>query len=277
MLTEKEIEDIVSSPDSKTSRGDVESLQPQTELNSTIWEDSSLKDKVRDQLYRIALEFYLSLNIEAPMKDIIFTGSLANYNYTKHSDIDLHIMIDYADVDDNLDLVKDLMTAKKSLWNDKHDIKFLTHEVELYAQDENEPHHSTGIYSIVSNKWLAKPSPKDTQIDFASVRAKATDLMGQIDDVVLQPAASIKKIRKLKEKIRRMRQSGLESSGEYSVENLAFKVLRNTEYIKKLYDRETEEFDKNLSLSKEDLSVEGKVYERVLESLLGTMDSGNRI
>ena len=114
MLTEKEIEDIVSSPDSKTSRGDVESLQPQTELNSTIWEDSSLKDKVRDQLYRIALEFYLSLNIEAPMKDIIFTGSLANYNYTKHSDIDLHIMIDYADVDDNLDLVKDLMTAKKS-------------------------------------------------------------------------------------------------------------------------------------------------------------------
>ena len=82
MLTEKEIEDIVSSPDSKTSRGDVESLQPQPELNSTIWEDASLKDKVRDQLYRIALEFYLSLNIEAPMKDIIFTGSLANYNYT---------------------------------------------------------------------------------------------------------------------------------------------------------------------------------------------------
>lgn len=278
MLTEKEIEDIVSSPDPKTTRGDVESLQPQTILNDILWDGDALRDKVRDQLYRIALEFYLSLNIEAPLKDIIFTGSLANYNYTKHSDIDLHILIDYSEVDENLDLVKDLMTAKKSLWNDKHDIKFSTHEVELYAQDENEPHHSTGIYSIASNKWLAKPSPKDTKIDFASVRSKASDLMGQIDDVVLEPSASIKKIRKLKDKIRRMRQSGLETSGEYSVENLAFKVLRNTEYIKKLYDRETEEFDKNLSLSGADLSLEEmKVYEMVLKNLLGTTKSGKRV
>lgn len=277
MLTEKEIQDIVSSSGAESPRDDVESLQPQTDLNDTIWEDSVLKRNVRDQLYRIALEFYLSLNVEAPIKDIIFTGSLANYNYTKHSDIDLHILIDYTDVDDNVDLVRDLMTAKKSLWNDKHDIKFSTHEVELYAQDENEPHHSTGIYSIVSNKWLAKPSPKDTKIDFASVRSKATDLMSQIDDVVLQPATSIKKIRKLKDKIKRMRQSGLETSGEYSVENLAFKVLRNTGYIKKLYDRETEEFDKNLSLSNSDLSIESKVYEMILKKLLGTRKREKRI
>jgi hypothetical protein len=277
MLTEKEIEDIVSSPGSENPRGDVESLQPQTELNDVLWSNGALKDKAKDQLHRIALEFYLSLNVEAPIKDIIFTGSLANYNYTKHSDIDLHILIDYADVDENVDLVRDFLTAKKSLWNDKHDIKFSTHEVELYAQDENEPHHSTGVYSIVSNKWLAKPSPKDTQIDFTSVRAKAADLMSQIDDVVLQPSSSIKKIRKLKDKIKRMRQSGLEKSGEYSVENLAFKVLRNTEYIKKLYDRETEEFDKNLSLSSADLSIESRVYERVLKTLLGTEDCGKRL
>ena len=277
MLTEKEIEDIVSSPGPKSLRGDVESLQPQVELNSVIWEGGSLKSKVRDQLYRIALEFYLSLNIEAPIKDIIFTGSLANYNYTKQSDIDLHILIDYAEVDENIDLVRDLMTAKKTLWNAKHDIKFSTHEVELYAQDENEPHHSTGVYSIVSNKWLAKPSPKDTKIDLASVRVKALDLMNQIDDVVLQPSSSIEKIRKLKDKIKRMRQSGLEKSGEYSIENLAFKVLRNTEYIKKLYDRETEEFDKNLSLSRSDLSIESRAYERVLKTLLGAKDRGKRV
>jgi|LWDU01.1.fsa_nt_gi hypothetical protein len=277
MLTEKEIEDIVSSPGSERPRDDVESLQPQSELNSELWAADVLKDRVRDQLHRIALEFYLSLNVEAQIKDIIFTGSLANYNYTKHSDIDLHVLVDYADIDENVDLVRDFLTAKKSLWNDKHDIKFTTHEVELYAQDENEPHHSTGVYSIVSNKWLAKPSPKNTQIDYTSVRAKATNLMSQIDDVVLQPNSSIKKIRKLKDKIKRMRQSGLEKSGEYSIENLAFKVLRNTEYIKKLYDRETEEFDKNLSLSKSDLSIESRVYERVLKTLLGTQNRGKRI
>ena len=277
MLTEKEIEAIVTPSNDERSRIDVASLQPQSRLNSILWEDGMLKDKAKDQLYRIALEFYLSLNIEAPIKDIIFTGSLANYNYTKHSDIDLHVLVDYADIDENIDLVRDFLTAKKSLWNDKHDIKFSTHEVELYAQDENEPHHSTGVYSIVSNKWLAKPSPKDTQIDVTSVKAKASDLMGQIDDVVLQPSSSIKKIRKLKDKIRRMRQSGLEKSGEYSVENLAFKVLRNTEYIKKLYDRETEEFDKNLSLSNADLSIESRVYERVLKTLLGTEACGKTI
>jgi len=268
MLTEKEIESIVSSPGSKIPRDDVESLQPQTKLNSVLWDAGLLRGKVRDQLYRIALEFYLSLNVEAPIKDIIFTGSLANYNYTKHSDIDLHILIDYSDIDENIDLVRDFLTAKKSLWNGKHDIKFSTHEVELYAQDENEPHHSTGVYSIISNKWLSKPNPKDTKIDLVSVKAKASDLMSQIDDVVLQSSSSIKQIRNLKDKIRKMRQSGLEKSGEYSIENLAFKVLRNTEYIKKLYDREVEEFDKSLSLSSKDLTTESKAYERVLEMLL---------
>ena len=52
----------------------------------------------------------------------------------------------------------------------------------------------------------------------------------------------------MKEKIRNMRQSGLERAGEYSAENLAFKLLRRTDYIKQLYDAYNTDYDDYMSL-----------------------------
>ena len=59
------------------------------------------------------------------------TGSLANYNWSKFSDIDLHIIVNYEDIDDNSELVKDYVTAKRIVWNDTHDIKIYGFEVEV--------------------------------------------------------------------------------------------------------------------------------------------------
>lgn len=267
MLTEKEIEAIIADDDS-TSDAHVVSLSPKNSLSSVLWEDESLKDGLRNILYKIGLEFYLTLNVRAPIKDIIVTGSLANYNYTEHSDVDLHVLLDYRDVDEDFDLVQDYMSAKKSIWNDKHDIKFKGHDVELYCQDVNEPHHSTGTYSIMKDKWLNTPKPQEASIDIGAVRQKASHLMKQIDDVLSEKSPSPKRIDALKTKIRKMRQSGLETSGEYSVENLAFKVLRNTEYIKRLYDRAVEEFDKSLSIESEEVSENRKAYKAIISRLL---------
>jgi hypothetical protein len=269
MLTEKEIETIIADEQVGTDSDDVMSLQPKDSLSAVLWEDDNLKDDLRNILYRIALEYYLTLNVRAPVKDVIITGSLANYNYTDHSDVDLHILIDYRQVDEDFDLVQDYMNAKKSIWNDKHDIKIKGHDVELYSQDVNEPHHSTGTYSIMKDSWVDTPKPQSANIDFGAVRQKALGLMKQIDDVLSEESPSPKRIDALKVKIRKMRQSGLETSGEYSVENLAFKVLRNTEYIKRLYDRAVEEFDKSLSIENEELSENRIAYSSVLNRLLG--------
>jgi hypothetical protein len=56
------------------------------------------------------------------------------------------------------------------------------------------------------------------------------------------------RIKAIKEKITTMRQSGLERAGEWSVENLAFKILRNLGLIDQLADRIRELEDEHLSL-----------------------------
>ena len=228
-------------------------LLPKESPSSEIWlSDNTLAPDVRDALLKIADEFIDFLNIDADVDDVIFTGSLANYNYTKFSDIDLHILLDFNEVDENLDLVRDFMIAKKSLWNDRHDIEVKGHEVELYAQDINEPHHSTGVYSVEDDDWIVTPTKSKSDVSLRDVREKAKSLMNQIDKA-LKTSEKIEKIDKLKEKIRNMRKSGLERSGEFSVENLAFKVLRRNGYLEKLYDISRKEYDKSLSLKQENL------------------------
>jgi len=62
---------------------------------------------------------------------------------------------------------------------------------------------------------------------------------------------AFKKTEFLKEKIRNMRKSGLETGGAFSVENLAFKVLRRNESLKKLNDLKLMSYDKMKSIEEE--------------------------
>jgi hypothetical protein len=55
-------------------------------------------------------------------------------------------------------------------------------------------------------------------------------------------------LKKYKEKIKNYRQAGLEKNGEFSNENLVFKVLRRSGYIDKLYNFQDKLIDKKLSL-----------------------------
>jgi len=233
-------------------KNQIQSLLPHDSLNAEIWEEDKLSSQIRKALLRIANEFYISLDISIPVDDITFTGSLANFNYTKFSDVDLHLLIDYSAVDENYDLVKNYMMAKKSTWNDKHDIRIKGYEVELYAQDSSEPHHSTGVYSVLRDAWVTKPTPVNVDVDLQAVRCKAESIMYEIDQVLESPNR-LPKIDRIKEKIRNMRQSGLERSGEFSTENLAFKVLRRNGYLEKLYSTATRDFDDSLSVKQENL------------------------
>ena len=72
-------------------------------------------------------------------------------------------------------------------------------------------------------------------------------------DQVLQSPNRLPKINRIKEKIRSMRQSGLERAGEFSTENLAFKILRRNGYLERLYSTATKDFDDSLSVKQESL------------------------
>ncbi len=227
------------------------------ELCPKVWEDGKIKPEIRARLLDIAAEFVDFLGIDAAPVDVIVTGSLANYNYTDSSDIDLHVVFDSQTegwvVTDGagvgLDpVIRELFTAKKTVWNESHDIKIAGHEVELYAQDMHEPHASTGIYSLTNDEWVIEPSQEDPFIDLKAVKSKADTLKDMIDNAVDDGECSTKCLESLKVKMKALRQSGLESGGEFSTENLAFKLLRRSGHLDKLHKAYQERYDKEYSM-----------------------------
>lgn len=239
------------------------SLGVQEDLDREIWDDKDqLKSDIREKLLEIANDFWENQDLDnVKVKDIIFTGSLANYNWSKFSDIDLHIVIDYTDVNKDEELVRKYFNSIKSAWNRDHDIRIKDYEVEMYVQDYLEPHIATGIYSVKNDKWIKKPSKFNPEIDYKCVTVKANCLMDEIDEIQKdfddkEYDKTHKKTITLKEKIRNMRKSGLESGGAFSVENLAFKVLRRNGYLKKLNDLKIMSYDELQSI--EEISTNSK-------------------
>ncbi len=238
---------------------DLSSFEFHDELNKDFWnqEDDRLDPEIRQKLIAIANDFWNSLEVgDAEYDDITFTGSLAAHNYSQFSDVDLHILVDFSDVDDKTDLVREYFNAMKSIWNRLHDILIKGYEVEIYVQDVNDPHEAQGLYSISNDEWIKKPVLDKQDFDKDNVKKKAAGLMDQIDR--LQPLIDEGKYEeaekyadKLKEKIRKMRKTGLETVGAYSVENLAFKVLRRNDYLGKLSDAKREAYDKMQSIKEQ--------------------------
>ena len=238
---------------------DLSSFEFHDELNKDFWnqEGERLDPEIRQKLIAIANDFWNSLEVgDAEYDDITFTGSLAAHNYSQFSDVDLHILVDFSDVDDKTDLVREYFNAMKSIWNRLHDILIKGYEVEIYVQDVNDPHEAQGLYSISNDEWIKKPVLDKQDFDKDNVKKKAAGLMDQIDR--LQPLIDEGKYEeaekyadKLKEKIRKMRKTGLETVGAYSVENLAFKVLRRNDYLGKLSDAKREAYDKMQSIKEQ--------------------------
>lgn len=219
-------------------------------LNPKIWKsEDKINPQVRKKLLNIADDFVEFLDIPwVEIKDVTLTGSLANYNWSKYSDIDLHIIINFEDVDDNKELVKDYLDSKSKIWNDTHNILIHSFEVEIYVQDEKEAHYSTGVYSLENNKWITKPNKTKPQLDKDLIKRKASELMTKIDDIIEmsengQYEKVLNEYNKLWEKIKKMRKTGLEREGEFSYENMVFKVLRRSGYVEKFMEIKTKAYD----------------------------------
>jgi hypothetical protein len=233
----------------------INSFGTRDELNPKVWDnDDKLNKKVREKLLAVATEFIDFLGVPILVEDIIFTGSLANYNWSKYSDVDLHVVADFTQFsDDLLPLYQELFKVKKTLFNTDHDIKIFGYDVELYVQDSNEAHFSSGVYSVLNNEWDNKPKKENVKIDKNLIRQKSNQWMEIIDtaldaasDVTADDAREI--LKKCKSKLKKYRTCGLEKEGEYSDENLVFKVLRRNGYIEKLMNFENDVVDKELSL-----------------------------
>ena len=231
-------------------------------LNPKVWENSDdpkkamMIPKVRKALERIADEFIDDLGEDVFVEDVYLMGSLANFNWSEYSDFDLHVIVDFEKYENQEDLYKELFDLKKKLFNDKHNIKIFGYDVEVYAQGISDESHSDGVYSVMNNEWVHKPKRTSKDLDISVLKTKIKSWTDKIDDAIedAKSEGNVETLKKLKDKLKDYRQSGLDKDGEFSYENLVFKYLRRSGHIGKLFDEKTKIKDK-------ELSIEGQIQE----------------
>lgn len=220
-------------------------VQFHKELNPKLWHGTVLKPQVRLKLMHIAKHFINFIDIpELRLKDITISGSNAAYSYTQQSDLDLHLVVTIPP--DDAMLLKPLYDAKKNQYNYIHDIKIKGIDVEVYVQDDEQKHHSMGIYSVLNNKWVAEPTMGTIKIHDRDVKAKVANYLNKIMQALADD--NIDNVFEIQQEISKIRKCGLEQGGEFSVENVAFKVLRAKGFIDKLKQHLLKLQDRQLSL-----------------------------
>ena len=230
------------------------------ELNPLLFHGTKLKPVIKHQLQEIAKDFIEFMGIPTlAIEDVIITGSNVAYTYTPHSDIDLHLLVDFSKLPDN-EVYQELFKAKKTLYNNTYDITVRDIPVELYVQDTAQPHVSLGEYSLVHDKLTRVPTKKRANLDQIATAAK----FEKLEELCIEAlkSDSLPKIERVLDIIKRYRQAGLDKHGEFGPENLAFKAIRSKGYFQQLHDHKN-------ALKSEQLSIEEMRKRQAFEESVG--------
>lgn len=260
-LTKKDFDSLMEN----NSLSDVlSSFKPKKELNKQFWKDGKLDSRIRLQLLDIVDDFIDTLGIDwVKPADIIITGSICNYNWSKYSDVDLHVLYDYKKIYKKTDFLKTFFDCKKNEWNNNHEnLNIYNFPVELYVQDINEPHTASGLYSVQKDKWIKEPEADEfesVKLDKEKIKTKSLDLIKKILHIERLTKKTKdahkrevlgKKFDELWDKIKKYRQDSLKNGGEMAIGNLVYKVLRRLGFLDRIFDLKNYIYDKNNSLEK---------------------------
>jgi hypothetical protein len=147
-----------------SSEIDLSSFKKKHELVPNIWNpDGKLNSRVRLKLLDIADDFWKFVNLTwVEPRGIILTGSICNFNWSQYSDVDLHLIVDFNEIDEKTEFVRDYLDSKKNEWNKEHEnLQIMGYPVELYVQNIDETPESSGIYDLDENDWLKEPNTND--------------------------------------------------------------------------------------------------------------------
>lgn len=247
---------------------DMKQFKPRKTLHPKIWVNDKLNSRVRLRLLDIADDFIKEMAVDwVKPEDIVFTGSLANYNWSKYSDIDLHIMMDYSKVHDKKEMVEDYFSSKKEMWTSEHpNLKIYGFPVEVYVEDTANDNPSSGVYSLEKNEWLVEPNDfQDAKVNEKLVTTKAAQFINQADELIdklnkedVEPRAEklTKQLEALFRKLKNLRAEGLANGGEMSSGNIIWKICRRMGCIENIWKAINSAYDRIYSL-KEGISVHG--------------------
>ena len=207
-------------------------LQYHSGLNPKLWSDNKLDPKLVSHASELAYKFAKFSGVDRKrIKDIVFTGSNANFNYTKFSDVDIHVVCDVSGLD------SDSLYDKKVEWTKKHNLMWKEYPLEFYIHDSKDQLPSDqGVYSVMSDSWEAKPAKiKDAKkiLNDPHTANKVEHYIELVKKLLSDPD-NRDDIVDFKMKMWKGRTAGLHSGGEFSIENIIYKDLRNRGLIDKL-------------------------------------------
>ncbi len=225
-----------------------ERVEYHRDLCPKFWKEGKMDPEIRTKLLSIAEDFWNSLKLEVPIIDIQLTGSLANFNWNSGSDLDVHIIIDFAQIDQNLELVRKALDGQRFMWNLRHPVVLRGHDVECYVQHKDEQHIASGLFSILRDKWIIVPAWNEPNIDERDVNEKIRVIKSEFNKIKKKAKSSEGEeaqqlydyLDRFKKKIMSARKEGLAKGGEFAVENLVFKELRRDGTIEEIIDTMTD-------------------------------------
>lgn len=243
-----------------------DTLRYSDNLNPALWVTdafgiTTLQPLVREALGKIAWAFREFIGTDGgasvPAKfahqDVILVGSNANYNWTRFSDVDLHIVMSFDHAES--EVWKELFKSRQALWKKTRIATIKGYPVEIYIQDADETLHSGGVYSVSTDRWISQPSHNPPKWDDTAIRSKYDEYVARIEAIIKTPEEGA--VREMIEDLKNLRRCGLQSGGEYSTENMVFKALRNAGFIKSLHDELNASIDRKLTLEGWDYTLLG--------------------
>ena len=265
LVSESQLKTIKENIDFEVNSSDIDlsSFKKKKQL-APIWnEQGELNPRIRLKLLDIADDFWKFVNLTwVKPRGIILTGSICNYNWSYYSDVDLHLVVDFNEIDEKTEFVRDYLDSKKNEWNNEHEsLQIMGYQVELYVQNIDEMPQSGGIYDLEENNWIKEPNPNDIKsigLNKFSIKDKAAKIMTIIDDMY-NAMSSINDSHEVEiigndaeylwKKIKNMRKSSLSIKGENGNGNIVYKYLRRVGYLDKLWKLRTIAYDKTNSIN----------------------------
>jgi len=235
-----------------------------SQLCPLLWSDLELNDEVHQRLLDIGQRFSKFIGVENP-EDILFTGSLCNFNYHENSDIDIHVLVDFSKYGDP-ERMRDFYSSKKFAFNEfRNGTRIKGFQVECYAQDlpSREPHHPSGLYSLLQKQWIIKPQRVDPNIDEQKVRKLLSVFINAINQLstIQDNQSQLERAIELKNNLVLIRRKSVRALGEYSPGNLCYKELRKQGFIDHLFDIIRQSLDRKLSLEQQSRASENLIIE----------------
>lgn len=230
-----------------------ESFEVHDTLNPLLWDkNDKLLPEVKSKIIAVVEQFKNAFDFNINVLDVMIIGSNASYNYTKNSDLDVHIITNFNDLDASTEITTLLFNQLKTKFNATYDISIHGIPIEVYVEDVNVSATSNGIYSVYTDKWLKFPKKLTSVTKY--------DLSKELSTWVPRITAAINSgnpefIQQIVNTLYLLRKNSILVNGEYSKGNQLFKEIRDSGLLQQLKDAYNETISKQLSLEHLDEDV----------------------